>query len=997
MKQLSLLFATETLETSTIDDQLVRLGFAETSRTGVSGTRARKLIEGLAKPGPDREALLQSLDVLVHDLSESADPLRALLNFSRLCDGMPKRAAWFGELREDARLRRRVCDLMSFSQSVADNLIRRPELLAVLRNDVAVPSRPEMRKAAKAAVDEFENAKEQLEALRRFRKTETFRIAVLDMESRTWNDEDDFNRVVRQISDLAIVSIQTALAILAPDTTGFAVMLLGKGGARELNYSSDVDLIFIHDGDSPAMNTLGTALLKAITDTTMEGTLWRADMRLRPDGKSGALVTPMGYALSYYESFAAAWEWQALLKARGVAGDARLARRFRKFTRGVTWAKRADDSHLGEMLAMKKRMEATLEGSDPENVKQGPGAIRDAEWVVQQLQMMIGPERRRARAAATLRALRRLDEFSSLSHREVEQLREGYLYLRVLEHRLQLMDERAVRDLPTDPAERAALARRMGETARGAVACRHLEEDHARHRAQIRAAAERLFWAWKEEHGEDEVEKFGLLLDSLSTEAQVRLGRIAGGTSTNPFPAPFARQVRVALPAALDALDGAADREKAISNLERLCEASGNRLSLLRSLGDSPGLARAVYAILGGSSRLTDTLVRFPQLLDLAANRASLAKRKPFEEARFDCIDFCLPFEDRAAGLRQWKDREMLRIGLRDLAIGASPQEITAEIADLCQSCLQFANSEIARRRPNSSQIEFAVLGMGKLGGGEMHYASDADIMFVFNQPPGSRWETHDAAREATHWAEELTRLMGERTRDGVCFELDARLRPDGRSGPLVRTIQGFIDYFERESAGLAVWERQALTRARYVAGDPATSGRLMAAIRSVAFPDEWRPEWSDELRHIKHRVENERAAKGARSGVIDVKLGPGGISDIEWTAQWLALRHGARVVPMQTPNTLRQLEAAQGAGLLTEAEFTALQNAYVFLRRAELRLQITQEGGVKAIKTGTTEFEAWARAIYPTDESAAERFTEEWTHFTAEARKVFERVRNEI
>jgi glutamate-ammonia-ligase adenylyltransferase len=409
MNKLSSLFTADVLDATTIQERLIRLGFGETTRSGFSAQRAQKLIEGLAKPGPDRAALVLCLDDLVHDLAESADPLRALLNFSRLCDDIPERVEWFGELQQDACLRQRVCQLMSFSQSVADTLIRRPELLEVLRHDVPVLSRPALHLAATQAVAEFPTEKEKLEALRRFRKAETLRIALLDMESRTWDSEDDFNCVVRQISDLAIVCIQVALAILTPDPTGFAVILMGKGGARELNYSSDVDLIFIHDGESQPMNALGTALLKAITDTTMEGTLWRADMRLRPDGKSGTLVTAMGYALSYYESYAAGWEWQALLKSRAVAGDARLARRFRKFTRGITWAKRADDAHLGEMLSMKKRMENTPDGSDPENVKQGPGAIRDAEWVVQQLQMMIGPSHKRARASATLRALRRLD------------------------------------------------------------------------------------------------------------------------------------------------------------------------------------------------------------------------------------------------------------------------------------------------------------------------------------------------------------------------------------------------------------------------------------------------------------------------------------------------------------------------------------------------------------------------------------------------------------
>jgi glutamate-ammonia-ligase adenylyltransferase len=213
------------------------------------------------------------------------------------------------------------------------------------------------------------------------------------MEGQTWRDEDDFNLVVRQISDLAQVCVQEALRVLGKEEClPFAVIGMGKLGARELNYSSDIDLIFLHDGDNAAMQKLGETLFKALSDSSSAGTIHRVDMRLRPDGKSGPLVTSMSYALSYYESYAAAWEWQAMIKSRVIAGDASLGRRFRKFLRGVTWARRADDAHLREMLAMKRRSEATPEGKDLSNVKQGPGSIRDAEWVVQQSQMMVGPD-----------------------------------------------------------------------------------------------------------------------------------------------------------------------------------------------------------------------------------------------------------------------------------------------------------------------------------------------------------------------------------------------------------------------------------------------------------------------------------------------------------------------------------------------------------------------------------------------------------------------------
>ena len=971
----------QTSDSAATEDFLREAGFPD-------ATRARKLIESLAPPD-ERESLFRVLDALIADIADSADAPRALLNFSRLCDATD-RSALFDKLNAESDLRERLIRLLAFSQSLADWIVREPQLL----DDIAT-ARPRSRAELRAETKELLQKDSPLDELRRFRHRETLRIALLDLERATWRDENSFDLVVCQISDLAQVCVQGALGILAPENLPFAVIAMGKLGARELNYSSDIDLIFLGDGDSAMQTKLGTDLLKILSDVSPQGTLYRVDMKLRPDGKSGALVTPFGYALNYYESYAAPWEWQALIKARALAGDARLARRFRKFTRAITWARRGDDAHLRDMLAMKKRMESTRDGGDDENVKTGPGAIRDCEWIVQQLQMMVGPSHAPARAASTLRALQVMENFDALSPEEERRVREGYLFLRVLEHRLQLLDERAVRTLPKSADERAALARRMGCTSRGAVAVRWLEEEHSHHRKQVRAVAERLFWGWNDEESTPE---FGR---TFSPDAHTQLERIASGTSTQPLPAPLARQIRLALAPLAEHLEAAADPNRAVANLERLCDASGNRLSLLRSLDESPQLARAVSQILGGSQWLSDTLARFPELLDMAARRTQFSRSKPLEEAQADCRDYCFSFRDTAAALRGWKSREMLRIGLRDLALQAQPLDVAGEIANLAQSCLGFACEEIARRRrPFSDNIAFAVLGMGKLGGGEMHYASDADVIFVYDDfAPADLDKRAAASREAIGWAEDFMKLLGEQTPDGICFEVDARLRPDGKSAPLARTVAGFVEYFERTTNGIAIWERQSLTRARFIAGDRATAARLQAAIRHVAFPDEWNPDWGDELRHIKGRVESERGAKvSAKNGVLfDVKLGRGALSDIEFCAQWLAMKNGARFPDLQTPNMLRQIEAARAAALLSDEEAIHLRDAYVFLRRAELRLQIVHGRSSKALASKSPEFASWARAVFPDESDAATHFESVWKAHTEAARRVMERVRDEL
>ena len=1020
MTQFSTLWQAVTKDEAALNDQLLSLNLFERIKAPIlkkrgrtlaapaepqiSTRRALQLIEGLARSEAERDALLPLVDALLQELSESADPFRALLNFSRLADAIENKAEFFTELQEQPAFRTRLCKMLGFSQALSDTLERQTELLHCLRNEAQPVSRPQLRALARESFQKGATRTEKMDALRRFRRAQSFRIGVLDLERQTWRKAEDFTLVVHQISDLAQVVVQSALEILSDefDTQGFAVFGMGKLGARELNYWSDLDLIFIGEGDQAAMRELGETLLKELNASTAAGVLYRVDMRLRPEGAAGPLVTPMGYALSYYESFAAAWEWQALIKCRALSGDARLARRFRKFTQGITWAKRPDDAHLRAVVEMKKRSEATTEGSDESNVKQGPGAIRDAEWVVQQLQMMVGPDHPCARVPDTLGALKALEHFGALTDQEARELREGYLFLRVVEHRLQLLDERAIRTVPTDEYERAALARRLGYSARTLSAGERMAEDLAFHRGEIRALCERLFWGWTETAGGggQETDDNSLLpVFHLLPPDIKRVERIAHGSSTRPFPAPLARQIEAALPPVLQHLEHAANPERALTNLERLCDASGNRLSLLRSLGDAPEFARAVLAILGGASLVADTLIAQPELLDLAAQRSLIAEPKAWQEAWGDCRSYCLTFRDRKAAARRWKKREMLRIALRDLALNASPHDITAEIADLARACLSLATEEVGiALRPSSDRLRFAVLGMGKLGGVEMHYASDCDVIFAYEAP--SPWE--GASQAASQWAREVMRWMNEPTEDGACFEVDARLRPHGQSGALTPSLQTFYDYFENEKTGVAVWERQALTRARYVAGDAELAATLLAATRHVAFPDTWRKGWSDELRHIKQRVETERGAKSAKAAgrgageLFDVKLGQGALSDIEWCAQWLALKFGSGFTPLQTPNTRGQIEAARDGDYLSEAEADALLDAHTFLRRAELRLQLTQEHGGHALRSGTREFAAWSRAVFPDEPTAVaeERFALQWHQFTQASRAVMERVR---
>ena len=290
--------------------------------------RAQKLLLSLAKTDDERAILNRVLDSLITDLSQAPDALLSLLNLTNVADNVGNRNDFLRDLGDDD-FRARLCRVLSWAQSLADTLVRRTELLEFVRRAPQFVSRPQLRVLAQATTQSFQDEKDKIEALRRFRREQTLRIGLLDMELHSERDADDFRRVVHQISDLAIVCVETTQRVLDPSGKApFFVIGMGKLGARELNYSSDIDLIFVHDGDATAMNVLGEKLLKALGDNSPNGAMFRVDMRLRPDGTKGPLATPLGYALSYYESYAAAWEWQAMIKARVIAGDARLGRRF---------------------------------------------------------------------------------------------------------------------------------------------------------------------------------------------------------------------------------------------------------------------------------------------------------------------------------------------------------------------------------------------------------------------------------------------------------------------------------------------------------------------------------------------------------------------------------------------------------------------------------------------------------------------------------------------
>ncbi len=403
----------------------------------------------------------------------------------------------------------------------------------------------------------------------------------------------------------------------------------------------------------------------------------------------------------------------------------------------------------------------------------------------------------------------------------------------------------------------------------------------------------------------------------------------------------------------------------------------------MQSLESDSQWGEAVWTVLGGSQTLGHTLVQNPQLLDVGSKGAWLEHPRTPEGARAACRNFCFAQEDRRDALRLWRERELLRIALRDLVLNAPSPETTQEIALLAGACLDLAWDETQARAQSDAN---AVLALGEFGGQEMHFSSALDLAFVCDTPS----PTHVAS--AAQFAQQLTTYLGGET-DNASWNVITSLR---RRESLVFTTKTLGDHLTNPRSGLGVSGRQALTRARFAAGDSLLGARALTSIRGAAHPPGWDFDWNDELLQLKERAERQRAQKNS-GDTFDVKFAPGALGDIEWAASWMALKHGHNAPGLQVPNTRAQLLAARGANLLAGVESNALIGAYDWFRRAQLRLQIARDGELSSVKRDSSDFTIWARAVLPTQPAsdAPVVFEETWRAHAQNVRMIFERVRD--
>ena len=945
---------------------LGRLGFRDPA-----GALAN--LRRLAETPDVRDQLAPILPRLLHHLGGSADPDMALNNLERLAGVALDRRSFYTLLGTHPEAIPILTTLAGTSQFLADALIRSPQTVPWLLDPTVMRtrSREAMHAEVAGACRPFRTEEARLNALRRVKRRELCRIGLRDLLG-----DADLVATTQELSELADACLAQAWAIVepallarygrprhvAPDgdwtPTGFAVIALGKHGGAELNYSSDIDLCFVYEaeGETEGPETvsnrtyfarLGEQLVGALTAMTEEGTVYRVDLRLRPEGAGGPLALPLAAYRAYHATRGALWERQALIKARVAAGDERVGQAFLDLAREIVYRPRFEREALGEVRAMKNRIDRRLRARDQQerHVKLGVGGIRDIEFHIQALQLLYGGQDPWLRERNSLRALHRLAERGYLSWEESGRLARAYVFLRTIEHRLQILHALQTHTLPADPDELAKLARRLDYAGDGETVARDFLLDYDRTRRAVRAAFDGVFDAPAPE-GPVAPPWDGAAVAAVGfadpDRARQNLRLLWDGPALVAVPAAVRTALRTLLPATLAALRTVPDPDAALDALERFVATAGPRTAYLARLAATPALLGGVLTFFTRSERLAQTLISRPELLDALGPAAGVAPRSR-HRLRAAFHDVVAPGADDADRLRLFKQREELEIAWRDLVLGERPTRVAWALGELAEACVAIAweralaevRAVLGEPRVAGRPVPALVVGMGKLGGRELDYGSDLDLVVLYGGPGESGPEAHVYFdRVVDHLYTQLTAI----TRTGQVFRVDLRLRQGGKATALAHSLDTLDVYLRAEAA---LWERQALVRARPILGDPGLARRFLTLRRARVFGPGLSDAERAEIARVRTRMEVELGREGP--GRIHLKFGRGGLVDIEFLVQVLQLTHGARHGTLRTASTRVALERLAALGLLPDATARGLLEAHAFLRGLLRSLRLGQ------------------------------------------------------
>lgn len=933
------------------------------TRAGVADVaRAQRLLDDAAL----QDVVPGAADVLAGELRDLADPDQALLTLAKLA-GAVRGDAGLAALLRDVVLdggpaRDRLLAVSGASVALGDTLVAHPENLRVLTDDepaLGVPVgdvRAELLRAVGADPDApvpvaAAGGSEGTDAVRRAYRTRLLRIAAADVTA-----ADPLSRlpgVAAALADLAAAALEAALAVARADLDDhgagvrLAVIGMGKTGGRELNYVSDVDVVYVAEpvdgvaeADALAAGArLAAGLARVCSVPSSEPALWPVDAALRPEGKDGPLVRTLASHRTYYERWAKTWEFQALLKARPLAGDAALGREYRDMVQPFVWAAVQRENFVEDSQAMRRRVEQHVPAAEADRqLKLGVGGLRDVEFTVQLLQLVHGRADDSIRSPSTLTALAALAAAGYVGREHAARLAVCYRWLRLVEHRIQMHRMQRTHLLPTSDADLQRLARSVGLRAEGSQG---LLDRWRSVRRDVRHLHEELFYRpLLPATAQLSTEEANLAPDA----ARARLAaigyrdpagavrHIAALTEGVSRRAAIQRQL---LPVMLGWFADGADPDGGLLAFRRLSDELGTTHWYLKLLRDSGTVAQRLAHVLSTSRYVADALSRSPESVTWLAEDTELEPRTADRlAAEADAVltraDEPVPAVQALRGLRR---RELARTAAADVldvvtSVRAS-QSLTVAADVVLSGTLRVAEWEArVALGIEENPTRMLVVAMGRLGGGEMGYSSDADVLFVHDPLPGA--DPTLAQEFALSVATQVRSLLGSVGPEPP-LAVDADLRPEGRNGPLVRSFDAYAEYYGRWSSP---WESQALLRARPVAGDTELGQRFVALVAPLRYPAGGLDAATvREVRRIKARVEAERLPRGV-DPARHLKLGRGGIADVEWTAQLLQLQHAHEVPGLRTTSTLDALAAAAEAGLIADDDVRVLVDAWLLASR---------------------------------------------------------------
>ena len=966
---------------------------------------ADRHLQQLAEDLPTRQALGALADTLFDTLTRAPDPDAALVGFCRYAATRLPKSAFVGYLLDDPRALEILAHLLGASPFLSEILIRNPEYFHWLQRELNRPP-PDHVEYARSLDDILgggDDPARRLDALKRFKRREMLRIAGRDLL-----DKDSLRAATEQISGLADLVTDGTLRLLSDEMFAandsrppgrFVIIGMGKLGGNELNYSSDIDLIYVYEPDDPEDSTahevfqkFGRRLTTRLSEHDDEGYLYRVDLRLRPMGKRGNIAYSLAQSAQYYEDWGETFERFALIKARPIAGDLELGRRFVDLVRPFVYRKYLDHAAIEELARYKARSDREhARGSEGHrNVKQGRGGIREIELFTQVFQLIYGGTHAELQDANTLSALATVQRLGFVEEEVRADLTHAYEFLRAVEHRLQIVQEGQTHTLSDDPVELEITARRMGFTTAA-----ELETELNAHRERVHAAYANLLERRADEAEFQGRQLFRLLSGELADdEAAAHLQSYGLGDAEGALQAVRALEdapslahsksstrnlLANLLATSLQDIVESGSPNRVLNRLEQIVARTGAPASLYRSLLENDTLRDRLLRALDTGDLFAQRLGRYPELLDVLVMPASdidavdSAFRESLSGVDTAALDACRDPFRRIKAIEEFK-------ALAEWLAGGTLEVLNRKLSRIADASLQWIAAR-ADRETLSGGGRWVLAALGKLGGYELTVHSDLDLVFLYDGDPSdsSSFERHQSFVRAIY------EFLERPTAEGVAYRVDTRLRPEGKKGALAIPVVAFGRYLEERAE---IWERMAWTRCRFVAGDAAIVERVDELRRTFVYGP-WNPEIPGYARHLRARMERElaREADGRR---LDFKVGRGGLADIDFLLQVIQIRHGHDDEAFRMPGTRRLLGSLPETPYISVDQGDRLREAYAFLRTLETVLRIESDAGVGYLSTEPAALEPLVRhfdLVPATPTALLERYRE----VTGDVRSIFE------